>query len=310
MARIDPRMDLNLYRVLSAIYAQGGISEAARALHLSQPAISHALRRLRTHLDDPLFVRQGNQMMPTERCRRIIKDVQRHLQGLQEIALANSTFHPEQLETTFRIGIRDILETITFPRLMRELSQQAPRVAMESLRVPREHMERALLRGQVDMAIERKTRVSHQLRAIKLADEPLVVVSRRTKTPRSRLSLKTYQEAMHVLVTQAEGGTDPLQFVLAGLGLHREIVLRSQHYFSAAQVIAQSDWLLTMPRTYAWGLAKILPLTVSRLPFDLPPIEIMLYWAAHTEHDPAQHWLRQLVIHGHHEVMHQMNNQK
>ena len=226
MARLESRMDLNLFRVLAAIYGQGGISEAARHLHLSQPAVSHALRRLRTQFDDPLFVRQGNQMLPTERCRRIIKDVQRHLQGLQDIVLARTPFEPVSLETTFRIGIRDILETITFPRLMHEINRQAPHVTVESLRVPREQMERVLLRGQADIAIERKTRVGAQLRSLKLADEPLVVVARRTGGSAARITLKRYREARHVLVTQAESGTDPLQHALAGLGLHREIVLR------------------------------------------------------------------------------------
>jgi hypothetical protein len=72
MDRTDSRIDLNLFRVLDAIYTYGGVSAAARVLHLTQPAVTHALKRLRDHLGDPLFVRQGNRLLPTEKVRTMM----------------------------------------------------------------------------------------------------------------------------------------------------------------------------------------------------------------------------------------------
>jgi DNA-binding transcriptional LysR family regulator len=83
MSRPDLRMDLNLFRALDAIYTQGGISAAARALPLTQPAITHALNRLRELFGDPLFVRQGNRVIPTHKARAVMAEVQLHLKGLQ-----------------------------------------------------------------------------------------------------------------------------------------------------------------------------------------------------------------------------------
>src|SRR5579871_6476858 len=78
----DSRIDLNLFRVLDAIHTHGGVSAAARALHLTQPAVTHALGRLRDQLGDPLFVRQGNRLLPTDKVRAMMPSVQSHLKGL------------------------------------------------------------------------------------------------------------------------------------------------------------------------------------------------------------------------------------
>ena len=94
------RLDLNLFRVMDAVFEHGGISGAARHLHLSQPAVSHALARLRRLWGDPLFVRQGNHMVPTELTRRVIGEVQAHLRGLQSLMGQADTFDPLTLNMT------------------------------------------------------------------------------------------------------------------------------------------------------------------------------------------------------------------
>ena len=66
------RTDLNLLRVLLAIYEEGNVTSAARVLGISQPAASAALGRLRGSLDDPLFVRSGSSMIATTRALSII----------------------------------------------------------------------------------------------------------------------------------------------------------------------------------------------------------------------------------------------
>lgn len=292
------RLDLNLFRVLDAIHTQGGISGAARALHLSQPAISHALRRLREAFGDPLFVRQGNRMLPTELTRRVIGEVQAHLRGLQSVVHSAEVFTPASLEMDFRIGLRDVMESITLPRLVQHLAQQAPGVSLTSRRVPRELLERELVAGQLDVAVERQIRMGPRLRSRRLVDEPLVVVARAPAGARKRpLNAETFLKTPHVRVTMAEGA-DPLERLLAAQGHHARIALRCQHYFAAAQVVAETGWLLAMPRTYAQELARVLPVVVHPLPLPLPPLAIFMYWHADREDDPAHRWLRELLAQG------------
>ena len=296
------RLDLNLFRVLDAIYTQGGISAAARALHLSQPAISHSLKRLREHFGDPLFVRHGNAMLPTERTRRIIGGVQAHLRGLADAAGDHGqAFDPAGLEMNFQIAVRDVLESITFPRLMQHLQEAAPGVTIGSRRVPRALLERELLQGQLDLAIERQTRMASRIHSMKLAEETLVVVGARPAVPRAArgrsrpLTLQAYAQARHVGVSLNADRDDALDRMLAAQGVQRLVALRCQHYFAACQVVAQTGWLLTMPRTYALELQQVLPLAVHEPPFAVPPIAFMMYWLADREDDPAHRWLRELI---------------
>lgn len=311
-ARADLRLDLNLFRVLDAIHTHGGISPAARALHLSQPAVSHALRRLRELFQDPLFVRHGNTMQPTERTRRVIAQVQAHVRGLGAVLHEAGNFDPARLEMSFEIGVRDVLESITFPRLMQSLARQAPGVSLISRRITRGEIEGELGAGRLDLAIERRTRVSTRIRSLKLADESLVVVGPRAASGRRRraLTLDDYLAARHVQVSLATENADALDRFLVERGLQRHVALRCQHYFAACQVVAQTGWLLTMPRTYALSLAEVLPVQVHEPPFAVPPIPMLMYWHADRDDDPAHRWLRGLLAQGASKVMNAMHGQR
>lgn len=293
------RLDLNLFRVMDAVHEHGGISGAARHLHLSQPAVSHALARLRRLWGDPLFVRQGNQMVPTELTRRVIGEVQAHLRGLQSLMGQADTFDPLTLNMTLRLGMRDVLEAITLPPLMRRLAQAAPQVKIASVRVPRDALERTLAQGEVDLVIDRQRRVTGRIHGEHLADEQLAVLMRRDHplaARRMRMSVADYFAQPHVMVALQPDQPDPLQAVWAAQGLgERHIILRCQHYFAAANVVAAGDALLTLPRTYAEELTRALPLVLAELPLTLPPIGIWMYWHADRDGDPVHRWMRESV---------------
>jgi DNA-binding transcriptional LysR family regulator len=285
---------------MDAVYEHGGISGAARHLHLSQPAVSHALARLRRLWGDPLFVRQGNLMVPTELTRRVIGDVQAHLRGLQSLMGQAETFDPKTLAMTLKLGMRDVLEAITLPPLIANLSQVAPHVKLASVRVPRDELERALTQGDVDLVIDRQRRVAGRIKGVHLADETLAVLMRKGHPlTRKRLDLAAYFKQQHVMVTMQPDQPDPLQAVWAAMGQgERDVILRCQHYFAAANVVAHSDALLTLPRTYAKELTAALPLTLRELPADVPALGIWMYWHAERDGDPVHRWLRDSVAQG------------
>jgi DNA-binding transcriptional LysR family regulator len=308
MATSNARIDLNLYRVMDAVYEHGGISGAARHLHLSQPAVSHALTRLRRLWGDALFVRQGNGMVPTELTRRVIGEVQAHLRGLQSLMSQASDFDPQTLDMTLRLGMRDVLEAITLPPLVAQLAEVAPRVRLASVRVPRDALERMLTQGEVDLVIDRQRRVGGRIQGVHLADDTLAVILRQGHAllaPRAgpgdqpqpaTLSVADYFAQQHVMVSMQPEQPDPLQAVWQALGLgQRDVILRCQHYFAAANVVAHSDALLTLPRTYAHELARTLPLVLCELPVPVPPIGIWMYWHAERDADPVHRWLRESV---------------
>lgn len=310
IAHADNRIDLNLFRVLLAIHEHGGISAAARQLHLSQPAVSHALARLRHVCGDDLFVRQGNRMVPTELTRRIVGEVRTHLDGLQSLAKPGQAVDMAQLRMTVRLGMRDVLEAITLPPLMARLFELAPHVQLTSVRVPRERLAESLSQGEVDLVLDRQRRVGERIQGQVLASDGLSVVRQRSSQAHaSVLDVNAYFSARHVLVVYQPDQPDPLHpvWLAAGRGA-RQIALRCQHYYAAAKVVTHTDMLLTLPTTFARQLAEALPLDVLDLPVPVPRMSIWMYWHADREHDPVHRWMRERVAQGAAQAMHSMND--
>ncbi|QND52638.1 LysR family transcriptional regulator [Phyllobacterium sp. 628] len=294
MNNFDNRLDLNLFRVLDAIHANGSISGAARALHLTQPAISHSLARLRDMFGDQLFVRQGNRMVATERVRGIIADVRRSLHGLYAAVETATDFSPARLSMDFKVALRDVLESATFSPLIRQLASEAPGVCVVSRRVAREIFEKELASGSLDLAIDRKIKVGPHIRQKTLLREPNAVVVRQGHALSSRkITQADYVAATHVLVTHIEG-MEPIDYILAEQGQGRKVGLRCQHFFAACKVIAETDWVLTMPRTYALELSAVLAVDVLAAPLAIPPIDLVMYWHAARDEDQGHRWMRDL----------------
>lgn len=296
MSRPYLRMDLNLFRVLDAIYSQGGISAAARALHLTQPAITHSLNRLRELFGDPLFVRQGNRMVPTDKTRTVMAEVQLHLKGLQDTTRMQPAFRAGDLDREFSVGFRDVLESIAFPPLLTRLGTLAPNARLVSRRIAAGELDRELGAGALDLVIDRRLPAGPRLVSEHLLDESLVVVMRR-RHPLAAGTLRKadYLAARHVAVSPL-GEAVPLDVLLSQDGRPRRIQLVCQHYFSACQVAAATDLLLTMPSSYATNFAQLLPIAARPLPIKLKPIPILAYWHQSKEHDRGHEWFRQLLI--------------
>ena len=292
----EMRFDINLLKVLESIYSNGGITGAANALHLTQPAITHSLNRLREIFGDPLFIRQGNKMVPTYKTRAMIPKIQLHLSGLRAAVLADNAFDPALVESVFTVGFRDILESMVFPPLVNRISKEAPEIKMVSRRVRREEVEKELVAGTIDLMIDRGMHTDSRIKNRHLGEDTMVVVMR-VGHPLSSAAFRTrdFLAAKHVAVTP-HGENDPLDLILREGGKTRDIGLVCQHYFSACQVVANSDWLLTMPGLHAHTLSKLLPIVVRPMPIKLKPVRIEMYWHVSKDDDPAQRWFRGMIV--------------
>ena len=291
----DHRLDLNLFRVLDAVYVHGGIGAAARALHLTQPAVTHALNRLRAHFDDPLFVRQGNRVVATERTRTIIADVQLHLKGLQGTARAPSAFDPATLDLSIAVGIRDVLESIALPRIVAAFADEAPGLRLVSRRIAVADIERELASGNLDLAIDRRVPTGPRIATEHLLDDSLVVALRGDH-PLAHEPLRRgdYFAARRVAVSSL-GEPQSLDVLLGNDGRFRDIRLTCQHYFAACQIAATGDLLVTLPHTYALRMAALLPIVVRPLPLRLKPFPLLAYWHESRDADRAHQWVRERI---------------
>lgn len=290
--RLD-KIDLNLFRVLDAVYAERNLTRAADALHLTQPAISNALARLRAALDDPLFVRTPQGMVPTPVVENIMPTVHEALQLLGKSVDALRRFDPQQSKRVYRFSMNDLGEALLLPPLLGMLEREAPMASVSSYYVPRDDATAEMAAGQLDLVIDAPLIRGAQLCQIPLASQPYVCVMRRAHPlARGRLTLKRYLAASHIHVSSRRRGRGQVDIALDKLGHQRRVVLRVKHYLIAARIVETSDHLWTVPK----ALAKQLPLHCAPLPFTVDDLAWHLYWHKSADGDPANRWMREQLL--------------
>lgn len=297
MNEIHNRADLNLFRVLDAIDSTGGISAAATQLHLTQSAISHSLKRLRLLLDDPLFVRQGKNMVATTYARSILPAVRQHLQGLNNCIQSQKTFDPSNLDCTFNFGFRDPAESMVFPRLLPLLNRFAPGLKINSHPITADTLARDLTRGKIDLAADVTIPMPKHIQSEVLYRESTVVMfSKKHAQYNHGIDYETFAKARHVVVTPTPSAPSQLEQAISDQGIKRNVVFRSQQYFSASQIISNSDWLMLVPERFAATIKEMLPVDYCRCPVELPKLELRIYWHENMEHDQGIIWVRKVAF--------------
>lgn len=291
------RIDLNLFVVFDAIYTEGGITRASEVLKLTQPAVSHALARLRTLVDDPLFVRQGHSMSPTPVAHELIGPVRRAIAEIEGSLSQLSRFDPQSSQREFRIGMHGIVELATVPALMELMGTAAPGIKIASVVHNRNDFQTQLTSGKLAAAIDVLVPVTHNIHKQRLAGGKMVAIARRHHpVVQGKINLETYLAQEHVLCSTRMEGPGMEDVELSRLGWTRRIRLRCQNYWTACKIVSTTDLLLTMPERYA--RAANAPLDNQLLPFPIPmnARDIYLYWHASVESDQANRWLRGKLV--------------
>jgi DNA-binding transcriptional LysR family regulator len=291
------KVDLNLFIVLEAIYAEGSITRASLKMNLTQPAISHALNRLRQLFDDPLFERQGHVMTPTPLARSIIEPVRRALRGFEVTLAGAARFDAASSERSFSLGVRDVLEASVLAPLMAGIAQEAPSVTLNTLQVSRRELESELAAGTLDAAIDILLPLSNDIRRAQLGGDKTVVLVRRGHplVKRRKLTLETYLQLEHIQTSSRRRGPGLEDVELSRQGLQRRIRLRCQHYFAACRVVSETDLALTMPERLARIVNQQFNNQLLPFPLEMPSLDIYLYWHASVDNDPANLWLREQI---------------
>ena len=291
------RIDLNLFVVFDTIYTEGGITPASKRLSLTQPAISHALGRLRDLFDDPLFIRQGRAMIPTPLARKMIDPVRQSLQGFEATLKRVDRFDPATARKHFTVGMRDVRELTVLPNLLRTVTRAAPYIDIAVVRAERKQLETELAAGTLDAAIDVRLALSDEVRRQLINAERLVVVARpRHPTVKEGLDLETYLSQEHILVSSRRRGFGVEDYELSRQGLKRRIRLRCQHHFAACRVVSETDLILTMAERYARIANRLFRNRVLPFPLETPDYDGYLYWHVNADADPANQWLRKQLM--------------
>jgi DNA-binding transcriptional LysR family regulator len=284
--------DLNLLLAFDALWTERHVTRAARRVGLTQSAMSHALGRLRAQLDDPLFQPTPRGLLPTARAHAIAPSIGEALALVRRAVEAPRPFDPAALRRTFTLASTDYGDLVLLPRLMARLARQAPAVQL----VVRPMVglgERELLAGDHDLALGVGRPEGDGLRGEVLFSDTMVCLLRAGHPlAKQSLTLDRFVALSHILVSPQGSGEAIVDVALRARGRTRRLALRVPHFLSAPLVIAESDYIVTLPERLARAVAPSHRLVVKKPPLPLPGFSMSQFWHARNDDDPAHQWLR------------------
>lgn len=286
-------LDLNLLRVFDALMQEQNLSRAAQRLHLSQPATSNALARLRSQLDEPLFVRTARGMQPTARAHALHGPVRQALRLLAEGLAPAGTFEPEVAEAAFTLAMNDYAQATLLPGLVTRLSHVAPRVVLSVQPDTADTLVSRLSAGTLDLAIDYLHFDGPELCYEPLVEEALCVVARRGHPALAGgLTAKAFEASHHVSVQPRAGRGSPLEIVLGAAKVRRQVQLFVPYYLTIPSIVATTELLGVVPLRMAETFARVVPMDIAPLPFAMPKTQVSLLWHKQQALAPGLTWLR------------------
>lgn len=289
------RIDLHLIRVLHTVLTERSVSRAAIRLGMFQPAVSAALKRLRALSGDPLLVRSGATMVPTDVALRMIEPAASILRAAEAMFSGARAFDPQTATDTFRIAASDYLDPLFLPMLMAELKTKAPlcRVEIHPLSADSNYHGH-LAQGDFDLVIGNWQEPPGDLHMARLFDDEIVsLVSADHPAVRRGWDAAAWLAAEHIAPMPTHpGARGIIDQMLDTLGLERNIAARCAHFGLIPDMVAATRLVLTTGRQYCARYVEKLPVKILPCPIEMPRLVYYQLWHERTHTSNAARWLR------------------
>jgi DNA-binding transcriptional LysR family regulator len=290
------RLDLNLLVTLEALLIEQNVTRAAARLHLSQPAVSAQLNRLRSVFDDPLLIPAQRGMTPTVKATELLDPIRHALDEIRATVSSHRNFDPAKAEMSITIACTDYLQYALVEPLVFELRKTAPRVriAIRNLDLPQ--LEAQMARGDVDLSLMTPAIAPPSLRTRHLFQERYVLIGRRNHPRlRGQLTAKRFAELEHVIVSLRGGGfATPVDNSLAALGLRRNVVLSAASFLFVPEIVSRSDFVALVPERLVYERTDSLRLVES--PFPVEGFSVGMVWHERSHGHSGQRWIREAIV--------------
>ncbi|NDW53796.1 LysR family transcriptional regulator [Aliiroseovarius sp. PrR006] len=294
--------DLNLLRVLDALFREGSTVKAGTRLGLSQSAVSSALSRLRHALNDPLFVRQGNTLVPTEYAERIRQDLPGELNRIEVLLSPQDTLDPATAEGNFKIAASDFMAEMLMPKLGDVLLKKAPRLRAQLVDlVPYDYVD-SLERYDADLALIPDTKLPNWISRAPLFHAPFVVIARKTNPGIAGLQdgammpMERFCAMPHVLFSP-EGKLAAMgDAALAKVGQKRHVAMTVPVFSGVCRVVRDSDLIALIPAQLATEVKDAYGLDVFQPPMPIAPSLIIGIWHSRADKTPMAAWMRAQIF--------------
>ena len=289
-------VDLNLLKAFDALMSERAVTRAATRIGLSQPAMSHALSRLRSLFNDDLFVRTPTSMEPTARAREIAALVSAAIEQIEAALNLGVGFDPTKSTGIFTAGMAEYAEVALVGRLAQSFAQEAARATLRLTPVTGAEAAAQLDSGAIDVAVAHLGAMPARFGSMLLLRDPFVLVARRRHPLAAQSpSIEAYAALDHVLVSPRGATSGAVDRVLADLGLKRRIALLVATYLALPVALAASDLVATVPQRTARQIAATAEVEIMPLPIDLSAT-VSMAWHRRATSEPAHAWFRSLLI--------------
>jgi LysR family transcriptional regulator, mexEF-oprN operon transcriptional activator len=290
------QFDLNLLKAFDMLDRERNVTEAARRLGLGQPAMSHALARLREQFDDKLFVRGGNGMVPTPKATELIGPLRLALAQIESALMLHAPADTRVTTKRFRIGMSDVIASAVTARLSEALARQATDASLAVVSADRSDAPAMLDAGELDLAIGLfPAPPAWHDRQVLFEEDFVCAFHPRLINATSPISIEDFVLHPHVLVTRKGNDRGFVDAALDKAKLKRRISVTTQFFLLAGQIINQLPLIATLPRHYAEHFANSAGATLSELPFPSPHMTISVIWHKRNDGNPASLMLRKLL---------------
>jgi DNA-binding transcriptional LysR family regulator len=298
-------IDLHLIRVLHTVIHERSVSRAALKLASSQPAVSAQLKKLRALTGDPLLVRAGQQMQPTEAALQMLGPAGRILQDAERVftrhgrVLRAAPFDAASTQAVFRVAASDYLDPLFLPRLVSHIKREAPGAQLELMPLTQDYdYRRHLAAGDVDLVIGNWLRPPEELHLGRLlSDEVVCLVAQDHPATKGRgWTAQKYLDQEHVApMPMSPGALGVIDEHLQASGAQRRIVVRASHFSLIPLMVADSLLVLTTGRLFCSRYLGQLPVKVVRCPMAFPPLNYYQLWHELSHAAPSMRWFREQV---------------
>lgn len=289
-------IDLNLLVVLDALLTEKHVTRTGLRLHLSQPAISHSLNKLRVLLDDPLLIRQGNEVVLSALAQNLQAPLKDILGQIETLLGQSIDFVPVDSQRTFRVAMSDYGAAIVLPKLIVQLRAQAPGTSLVVIQDSRLGMLEQVEQGKIDLAVGVFAALPADVSSDVLFEETFTCLLNRRSLPENGvLDLDSYLARPHLLVSTDGSTQGEVDNVLRSQGLQRRVAVNVPHWGAAPGMIADTDLILTVATRTLDNLPLGDTLVALAPPLTVAPFNYVQVWHNRFNQDPAHRWLRELV---------------
>lgn len=289
-------IDLNLLVVLDALLTEKHVTRTGARLHLSQPAISHSLSKLRVLLDDPILIRQGSEVVLSALAQNLQAPLKEILSQIEILLGKSIDFVPANSHRTFRLAMSDYGAAIVLPKLLRQLRAEAPNTTLVVTQDSRHGMLEQIAQGKIDLALGVFPNLSADISSEVLFEETFsCLLDRSTLPANGQLDLDNYLLRPHISVSVDGCSNGEIDRLLRDEGLQRRIAVSVPHWRTAPSMISNTDLILTVAtRTLDNALLDEELVSLSP-PLPIPPFPFVQLWHNRFGEDPAHKWLREQV---------------